>query len=303
MASGLIALALEANKKLTWRDVQHIIIRSSRANDRIIQTEDWITNGANLTASSSVGFGLMDAHGLVSLAVNWTTVPPQLNCTIPQREINRVIPSVNALKEAIVLNDITHSCPINFLEHVQVRVNLNYTIRGELEINLTSPQGTTSRLTQYRPNDNFPNETYLTNWVILTLHHWGEHPSGTWELSLKSAKPEHNNTGVLFDWALILFGTTTDPLKDNQHVKIPKETTTSRPETSTKKRNSGKKTGLSGLEIALIIIGVVAAIVVIAVVYCIWLLVKRWRRLSQVALSEQATSSQKHPAKTEEITL
>ncbi len=108
---------------------------------------------------------------------------------------SRFIPSVNTLKEAISLNDITQSCPINYLEHVQVRVNLNYTIRGELEINLTSPQGTTSRLTQYRPKDNSPNETYLTNWVILTLHHWGENPSGIWELSLKNAKPEHKNTG------------------------------------------------------------------------------------------------------------
>lgn len=54
------------------------------------------------------------------------------------------------------------------------------------------------------------------------------------------------NEGMLFDWALIIFGTTTDPLKDNQHVKIPKETTTIRPNTSTKEQNSGKKTALSG---------------------------------------------------------
>ncbi|KAJ7328630.1 hypothetical protein OS493_023899 [Desmophyllum pertusum] len=220
MASGLIALALEANKNLTWRDVQHIIIRSSRANGRVIQTEDWITNGANLTASNNVGFGLMDAHRLVSLAVNWTTVAPQLKCTISHPRINRVIPSADALKVTISLNDVavTRLClgsKINYLEHVQVRVNLNYTSRGELEMNLTSPHGTTSRLTQYRPKDNSPDTTNLTNWVILTLHHWGENPAGIWELSLKNAKPEHKNTGMLFDWALIIFGTATDPLKDN----------------------------------------------------------------------------------------
>ena len=62
-------------------------------------------------------------------------------------------------------------------------------------MNLTSPQGTTSRLTQYRRKDNSPNATYLTNWVILTLHHWGENPAGIWELSLKNFKPEHKNTG------------------------------------------------------------------------------------------------------------
>ena len=58
-------------------------------------------------------------------------------------------------------------------------------------MNLTSPQGTTSRLTQYRPEDKSPSATYLTNWVTLTLHHWGENPSGTWKLSLENAKPEN----------------------------------------------------------------------------------------------------------------
>ena len=43
------------------------------------------------TASNNVGFGLMDAHRLVSLAVNWTTVAPQLNCTISRLHINRCV--------------------------------------------------------------------------------------------------------------------------------------------------------------------------------------------------------------------
>jgi len=43
------------------------------------------------TASNYVGFGLMDAYGLVSLAVNWTTVAPQLHCSIPYRRINRCV--------------------------------------------------------------------------------------------------------------------------------------------------------------------------------------------------------------------
>ena len=43
----------------------------------------------SFTASDKVGFGLMDAYGLVSLAVNWTTVPPQQNCTKSRHQINR----------------------------------------------------------------------------------------------------------------------------------------------------------------------------------------------------------------------
>ena len=111
---------------------------------------------------------------------------------------SRVIPSANVLQVTTSLKDVTNSCPeINFLEHVQVRLNLNYTIRGDLEINLTSPQGMTSRLTQRRPRDNSPKATNLTNWTILTLHHWGENPSGIWKLSLKNSRLDQKNTGYI----------------------------------------------------------------------------------------------------------
>ena len=53
------------------------------------------------------------------------------------------------------------------------------------------------------------------------------------------------NEGILFDWALIIFGTETDPLKDNQNAKIP-TVTTSQPDTSTKEENSDDETRYSG---------------------------------------------------------
>ena len=63
-------------------------------------------------------------------------------------------------------------------------------------MNLTSPQGTTSRLTHHRPRDNSPDATTLANWTILTLHHWGENPSGVWTLTLKNSQLEYQNTGA-----------------------------------------------------------------------------------------------------------
>ncbi|KAJ7425494.1 proprotein convertase subtilisin/kexin type 5-like protein [Pitangus sulphuratus] len=44
MAAGIIALALEANPFLTWRDIQHIIVRTSRAGH--LNANDWKTNAA-----------------------------------------------------------------------------------------------------------------------------------------------------------------------------------------------------------------------------------------------------------------
>ena len=80
---------------------------------------------------------------------------------------------------------LPNSCKerIGFLEHVLVRVNLKIWPRGDLLLSLKSPSGTVSRLTQHRPFDRFKSvSTNLTNWNILTLHHWGEDPRGTWTL-------------------------------------------------------------------------------------------------------------------------
>lgn len=70
-----------------------------------------------------------------------------------------------------------------FLEHVQVRVNLEVWPRGDLLLTLESPSKTISRLTQHRPIDRFwGHSNNLTDWTILTLHHWGEDPRGSWKL-------------------------------------------------------------------------------------------------------------------------
>uniref|UniRef100_A0A8C8EZV8 Furin (paired basic amino acid cleaving enzyme) a n=1 Tax=Oncorhynchus tshawytscha TaxID=74940 RepID=A0A8C8EZV8_ONCTS len=43
LAAGIIALALEANKNLTWRDMQHLVVRTSHPAHLL--TNDWNTNG------------------------------------------------------------------------------------------------------------------------------------------------------------------------------------------------------------------------------------------------------------------
>ncbi len=54
MAAGIIALALQANPNLSWRDVQHLVVRTSRPRKNL-KIEDWRTNNANLTYSHSYG--------------------------------------------------------------------------------------------------------------------------------------------------------------------------------------------------------------------------------------------------------
>ncbi|NER35226.1 MAG: hypothetical protein F6J93_14650, partial [Oscillatoria sp. SIO1A7] len=73
MVSGVVALMLEANPNLTWRDVQHILVETSRKND---DREDagWTKNGAGYWVNHNYGFGAVDAGAAVRKARNWQSV-------------------------------------------------------------------------------------------------------------------------------------------------------------------------------------------------------------------------------------
>jgi subtilisin-like proprotein convertase family protein len=78
--AGLVALLLSANPALTYRDVQQILILSSRHFD--FADPDLSTNGAGLLVSHNVGFGVPDAGVAVNLATHWTNRPPMTVITL-----------------------------------------------------------------------------------------------------------------------------------------------------------------------------------------------------------------------------
>uniref|UniRef100_A0A8C4WTN5 Peptidase S8/S53 domain-containing protein n=1 Tax=Eptatretus burgeri TaxID=7764 RepID=A0A8C4WTN5_EPTBU len=80
LAAGIFALALEANPELTWRDMQHLVVQTSRP--QFLEANDWKMNGVGRAVSHSFGYGLMNAGDLVTAARNWSTVGPQRICTI-----------------------------------------------------------------------------------------------------------------------------------------------------------------------------------------------------------------------------
>ena len=74
-----------------------------------------------------------------------------------------------------------------------------HTRRGDIMIELTSPQGTKSTLLPYRDYD-FVNEEGYDNWPFMSVHYWGENPIGTWNLKVnfksRSGYVHMSNLGV-----------------------------------------------------------------------------------------------------------
>ncbi len=71
--AGIAALLLSANPNLTYRDVQQILILSSRHFD--LADPDVLPNGVGLLVSHNLGFGIPDAGLAVRLAKEWQNRP------------------------------------------------------------------------------------------------------------------------------------------------------------------------------------------------------------------------------------
>ncbi|XP_013360512.1 PREDICTED: proprotein convertase subtilisin/kexin type 4 [Chinchilla lanigera] len=204
LAAGMIALALEANPLLTWRDTQHLVVRASKPAH--LQAEDWKTNGVGRQVSHHYGYGLLDAALLVDLARTWRPTQPQRKCAL---EV--VLAPLPILSRMLVKRNVS-ACTgsqdyIRSLEHVQVQLSLSYSRRGDLEISLTSPMGTHSTLVDIRPLDNSSQGYH--DWTFMSTHFWDENPQGLWALGLWN-KGFYFNTGMLHRCTLLLYGTAED---------------------------------------------------------------------------------------------
>nr|CAD7587377.1 unnamed protein product [Timema genevievae] len=137
LAAGIIALALEVNPSLTWRDVQHLVTWTSEYAP-LSDNLGWQRNAAGLWVNTRFGFGLMNAFGLVNAAANWTMVPPKAVCVVHSEPIDNTT-LVHGVLSTIQFH--TAGCDVNYLEHVEIVVNVQYPFRGALEMQLTSASG------------------------------------------------------------------------------------------------------------------------------------------------------------------
>ena len=82
--------------------------------------------------------------------------------------------------------------------------------RGDIRVELTSPQGTVSVLLPNRDYD-FINDEGFIQWPFMSVHHWGEDPTGQWILSVSfnTTSPTTSVLATTFD--ITLYGTTETP--------------------------------------------------------------------------------------------
>ncbi|GAB1602886.1 proprotein convertase subtilisin/kexin type 7-like, partial [Argonauta hians] len=207
IAAGIIALLLEVQPCLTWRDIQYLVILSAVTVDA---KATWTKNAAHLKHSHKHGFGLMKAWHLVNAAKVWKIVPWLTEYTTKVLPLNKVIPkdtwSISTYK---VTKDQLQGFVLNALEHVLVRVNVTHHRRGQLDIRLVCPSGTPSMIAPPRMSDE--SNRGFKGWWFSTVRCWGESPIGTWKLQIKDINISDMRFGVINFWKLKLYGSPMTP--------------------------------------------------------------------------------------------
>ncbi|EAA01324.4 AGAP001330-PA [Anopheles gambiae str. PEST] len=211
LAAGIAALVLEANRNLTWRDLQHIVVRTAKPGNLI--DPNWSVNGVGRRVSHSFGYGLMDAAAMVRLARTWKTVPEQQVCEINARHLDKQIPPRTKVTLQLI---VEHCMGVNYLEHVQAKITLTSQRRGDIKIFLTSPSGT--RVTLLTPRSHDLSRSGFNQWPFMSVHTWGEAPHGTWQLEIHN---EGRLLAQITQWDLIFYGTET-PAQPNDPVRFGK---------------------------------------------------------------------------------
>lgn len=245
--SGVVALMLQANPKLSWRDVQEILAESATENDPT--DPGWTGNGAGFTSDGAIvpvntagayigsaplpagvtvtpfhvngkyGFGEVNATAAVNLAKTWTPLQPE---TSVPRLVNFTTPV--AIPDGVasgVSTAVTFTSGMH-VEHAQLVLNTTGGQRGDLQVTLTSPNGTTSILQaarNFQANgvDNIfdfdaPGTAAAkagvsyTNWSMTSTRDWGQSSAGTWTVTVADLDA-NGKASTLNNFTLTLYGT------------------------------------------------------------------------------------------------
>ncbi|WP_108329683.1 S8 family serine peptidase [Limnohabitans sp. 2KL-1] len=217
VTAGVIALMLDANAGLGWRDVQNILAYSATGTGSIYGgasgnennfwkwsgAKNW--NGGGLHYSEDYGYGMVNAFNAVRMAEVWRILYPvasttsnEMSVTTGALTINRAIADLNTLSYAFSVASNLE------LEHVSLTLSLKHTDLTDLRISLVSPSGT--RMSLYDGTTGLSSTSdYGLTYTFGLDGLRGELATGKWTLDIRDAV--RRDSGTLQTVTLTGYGT------------------------------------------------------------------------------------------------
>lgn len=166
---------------LTWRDVQHLCVQTARKIN--LDDPDWERTATGDTYSYKYGYGALDGYAFVKAAQEWELVKPQAwfssetvvleNGKMTEKKEfsgGKFIPEGGVTSTITITEDLLDKNNFEQLEHINVRVWIQHAKRGDVEVELVSPNGVKSVLGGKRSGDKA--STGYPGWIFMSVKHW-----------------------------------------------------------------------------------------------------------------------------------
>lgn len=216
VVSGVVALILQANPQLSWREVKHILASTAdlaqptfaAIANRSVDTPGyvwdagWVTNAAGFHFHNYFGFGRVNAGAAVAMARSFTagSFGTFKTASADSGTISVAIPDDSLTGANHSLNVATALT----VEAVVVEVTAEHPYSGDMAIELTSPSGTKSIL--LHANNAFADDTNLDAMRLLSNAFYGESSVGAWKLKVLDSYPGEGGTRKLTRWKVKVYG-------------------------------------------------------------------------------------------------
>jgi subtilisin-like proprotein convertase family protein len=208
--SGVIALMLEANSDLTWRDIKHLLVTTSDKVDAskthtqqgIVQY-GWTQNNAGYEHHNWYGFGQINASAAVTAAQSYTANSRGTWASTGYQSSGTLNTSLPDLTVTSNVKSVTKPTGSNdFVEFVRVSIRFDHTLAKSVGVRLTSPDGTTINLMQPYTNVNNP---ALFDFDIGVSGFYGESIEGNWTIDFADYVGD-GVTGTINSWGIEVWG-------------------------------------------------------------------------------------------------
>ena len=211
--SGAIALILEANSNLTWRDIKHILASSATQIDNSrsktyesVDLYKWTTNAAGFKHHPWYGFGKINVQSAITLAEAYVlgSLGTFVNTSGTQTSIGGTITSYQ--RSIFTTKKITLSAPAgssNFVEFIKLSLGFDHADPEEISVELKSPDGTT--VTVLQPFTLKTSNPSNNDFDMGISSFYGESISGDWTLIITDYTDDGVG-GTLDNWSIKVYG-------------------------------------------------------------------------------------------------
>lgn len=208
--SGVVALMLQANPDLGWRDVRHILARTARKIDP--GDPGWATNGGEYNINHGYGFGYPDTEAAINCATGWSNVSAELSAGPYTSEPVKKIPNNDPNNDMIGVSDTISisGSGIGAIEYINVTLNAeDHPASGDLEIVLTNDTTDTQSVLMPEHKCSSGCDRYA-DWTFASVFHLGEAADADWTLQIRDLDSDDavmDDFGTFKSWSITFYGT------------------------------------------------------------------------------------------------